>query len=338
LGRAPSGWTDVKIDLVQKHFICAAVPTEVCRAKGPEGDFLRSAGIDKHWVTSSGYFSCVSAGGTWLAHAPSAKVLEDFQKLPAADRSPKGIRDLDSSEKTILAPPDGGLVLRVYGRFLARDDNGVLRHVKKEDFPRSKSDLRFLLEPNTEYMWLAKDEWQSLVPADPVAGKLLPVSADLCERMVRFHLSPRRALTSEDGIVPKKAIKKAAITLQVTDVSPTQLHMTLDGFIHWGSDFDADKATTPNGPLPFGYAAPLHGKLTYDRARKAFTRFDVIAPGDVWGRWGDANGNSQTVERAGRTPIGFAFELATGASPTDRLPPAGNGNRALKAGYFGTAK
>jgi hypothetical protein len=87
-----------------------------------------------------------------------------------------------------------------------------------------------------------------------------------------------------------------------------------------------------------GYAAPIHGILEYDRVKKALVRFDVVAPGDVWGRWGDANGNSQTVERAGRTPIGFAFELAQGDSPTNRLPPAGHGGRALRAGYFGSAR
>ena len=138
--------------------------------------------------------------------------------------------------------------------------------------------------------------------------------------------------------MPRSAIRKAALTLIVDEVSSARIRLGLEGFIHWGSDYDADRATTPNGPLAFGYAAPIHGILEYDRTKKAFVRFDVIAPGDVWGRWGDANGNSQTVERAGRTPIGFAFELAQGSSPTNRLPPAGHGGRALRAGYFGTAK
>jgi hypothetical protein len=45
-----------------------------------------------------------------------------------------------------------------------------------------------------------------------------------------------------------------------------------------------------------------------------------------------------TIERPGRSPIGFAFELARGDTPTDRIPPAGNGGRALKNGYFATGK
>jgi hypothetical protein len=138
--------------------------------------------------------------------------------------------------------------------------------------------------------------------------------------------------------VPKSAIKKAELTVIVDEVVGDRIRLRLEGFIHWGSDYDAAKATTPNGPLPFGYAAPIHGILECDRTQKAFIRFDMVAPGDVWGRWGDANGNSLTVERPGRTPLGFAFELAQGGSPTNRLPPAGHGGRALRAGYFGSAK
>jgi hypothetical protein len=260
--------------------------------------------------------------------------------LPEAERKPGAIdvRQLDPGEAMIPAPPPGGLILRVHGRFLARDDQGSLRHVTPADFPRSKGDLGFLLSPNTEYLWLTAAESQALVPADPVKGQKLPVAAAISERITRFHLSPRRALTSEDGIVPKNAIKKATLHVIVDDVSQDRVRLGLEGLIHWGSDYDAAKATTPNGPLAFGYAAPIHGILEYDRPKKAFVRFDVVAPGDVWGRWGDANGNSQTVERPGRTPIGFAFELAQGDSPTNRLPPAGHGGRALRAGYFGGGK
>jgi hypothetical protein len=173
LGRAPSGWTDAKIKLIQEQFIAAAVPTELCRLKCPEGEFLRGAGIHKHWVTSSGYFSCLSAGGKWLGHAPSEKVLETFRSLPEAERKPAAIdvRDLDSGETAIPAPPPDGLVLRVHCRFLARDERGGLRHVTQADFPRSSGDLGFLLEPNTDYLWLTAQEWRALIPAGPAKGQ-----------------------------------------------------------------------------------------------------------------------------------------------------------------------
>ena len=322
------------------------MPTEVSRAKGPEGEFLRGAGIDKHWATSSGYMSCVSPGGKWLGHEPSTKVLEAFGKLPKDEREPDAVKvpDLKPSEVMVTTPPEGGLVLRVHGRFLGRDEKENLRHVKGEDFPQlrgKESSIRshqFLFEPNTEYMWLTKGEWQSLVPAKPVKGDRLPVASAISERMARFHLSPRRALTSEDGIGARKDIKAAKLTLVVDDVSPRRVRLLLVGSVHHGSDYADARATSPNGPLGFGYETPIHGVLEYDRKEGAFVRFDIVAPGEVWGRWGDANGKSLTIERPGRSPIGFAFELAGGDSPTDRLPPAGNGGRAMRAGYFATSK
>lgn len=291
-------------------------------------------------MTSSGYFSCVSASGKWLSSGPSEKTLEAFKNLPEAERKPGAVKvpPLDPGDRTIIAPPEGGLVLRVHGRFLARDDKGQLRHVAKSDFPLVKGNIAFLLEPNTEYMWLTAAEVQSLVPAKPAKGDRIFVQANIAERIARFHLSPRRALTSEDGIIPKSALKQATLTLLVDDITPERIKLSAHGFVRTGSEFDPAKATSPNGPLPFGYATALHGILEYDRVKKTFIRFDMIAPGDVWGRWGDANGNSQTIERPGRNPIGFAFELAAGTSPTDRLPPAGHGGRAIRAGYFGTSE
>ena len=133
-------------------------------------------------------------------------------------------------------------------------------------------------------------------------------------------------------------MKQARLALVVTDVSSQRIRMELEGFVHWGSDYDESKATTPNGPLSQGYQTPLYGRLEYDRSKEEFSRFDIVAPGDVWGRWGDANGKSMYVERPGRNPFGFAFELATGASPSDRIPPGGNGRYVEGTGYFSASK
>jgi hypothetical protein len=187
-------------------------------------------------------------------------------------------------------------------------------------------------------MWLTKEEWQSLVPSKPAQRDRLPVAPAISERMTRFHLSPRRSLTSEDGVVDRKDIKSAKLSLVVDDVSPERIRFLLVGFVHYGTDYDEGKATSPQGPLGFGFDSPIHGVLEYDREKKVFVRFDMVAPAEVWGRWGDANGDSLVIERPGRAPIGFAFELAKGDSPTNRLPPGGNGGRALAAGYFPPSK
>lgn len=324
--------------------MAAAVPTWLCRSKGPEGEFLRSAGIDKRWVTSSGYMSCVSPGGTYLGDQPSAKVLEEFRKLPESERTAGGVavRDLEPAERLIPAPPAGGLVLRVHGRFLSRGARGELRYAKVEDFPLMgggpEASRRFqkFLEPNTEYLWLTEAEWKALPPASPAQGQRVPVAPAIAERIARFHLTPRRSMTSEGHGLSKGEVKKAHLTLRVDEVTAERLLMTLEGFVHTGSAYDESKATSPNGPLGFGYETALHGLLEYDRRKNAFARFDIVAPGEVWGRWPDANGKTLFAERPGRTPFAYAFELADGSSPADRIPPGGNGAYvAERTGYFG---
>jgi hypothetical protein len=251
------------------------------------------------------------------------------------------VRDLEPSEIVIPSHPEDGLVLRVHARFLSRDDAGRHRPARTEDFPLLPRDpdtvraWQSFLEPNTEYMWLTQDEWQALVPADPTPGQQIEVDSAVVRRMARFHLTPQRATTSEGHIVDRRSVKTAQMVLEVGNVLPAEIHMALSGRVHWGSDFVASQATSPNGPLPQGYETPLHGRLIYDRRKHRFTRFDIVAPGEVWGRWGDANGKSMYVERPGRAPFGFALELATGESPTDRIPPGGNGRYVSEAaGYF----
>jgi hypothetical protein len=347
VSRALTFWTDENIKLIKDNFVCAAVPTWVCRARGPEGDFLRGAGVDKQWVTSSGYMTCVSPDGKMLGHAPSARVLEEFRKLPETERGAGVIKvpDLKPDERLIPAPPERGLVLKVHARFLSRTEKGELRYAKLEDFPlisdksESKNAWRLFLEPNTEYMWITEEEWKSLVPARAEKGATIPVDPRLGDRMARFHLTPRRAMTSEGGILPRQEVRSAKLTLVVEEVSDERIRLRLEGFVYTGTTFDKEKATTPNGPLGFGFQAPLYGILEYDRTKKAFTRFDVIAVGEVWGRWGDANGKSLFAERPGSTPFGFAFELARGDCPTERIPPGGNPMYiGPRSGYLGDPK
>jgi hypothetical protein len=339
-------WNDETIKLVRENFIAVSVPTWVCRAPGPEGEFLRSAGIDKRWVTSSGYMNCISASGILLGDRASQKVLDEFQKIPEAQRKPGAIvvPELQLSDRTIPAPPAGGLVLRVHARFLSHGDDGQLRNARITDFPLLRENpevarsWQLFLEPNTECMWLTAEETRSLVPNDPQAGQQLKVERAIAERMARFHLTPQRAMTSEGGVKGKNEIKDAWLGLLVKDVTGERIRMELSGFVHWGTDFDPAKATSPDGPLGQGFETELFGLVEYDRQQQVFTRFDVVAPGNVWGRWGDANGKSMYVERPGKQPFGFALELAAGASPTDRIPPGGNGRYISQAGYFTDAK
>ncbi|MSQ94096.1 MAG: hypothetical protein EXR98_06015 [Gemmataceae bacterium] len=317
------------------------MPTWVLRAKNPEGEFLRGCGCQ--WVTSSGYMDCVSAGGKHLGHFPSAKVLDAFRKLPEEQRKPGAIADLKAGESVVPEPPRNGLVLKVHTRAMARDEKGAYRNVTVEDYPLWKgnaktfADTNHYFGPNTDYMWITEAEWRGLIAGKFVKGENREVSKVVVERLAIFHLMPRR-LTSEGAGWGKSQLKATRLTLIVEEVSASKVRLRAVGFAHLGSSYDVSKATTPNGPLAFGYETPLHGIVEYDRQKDAITRFDLVALGDAWGRWGDANNKSQTVERPGRQPVPIAFELATGGSPSERIPPGGNGSYVEKTGYFSSGK
>ena len=337
MSRGLAYWNSERIRFIRENFVAVAVPTWVCREEGPEGEFLRGAGIEKHWVTSSGYKSCVSAGGKYLGGDPTEEVMEAFAALPAGEREAGAVevRDLRPEEVVIPAPPEEGMVLKVHARFLAKDGSGKLRHAGVEDFPAMRDDAEMaerwaqFLEPNTEYLWLTRGEVEGLVPAavadSAEVGQKIAVDPAVAMRMARFHVNPKRATTSEGGAWSEKEVKEAALGLVVEEVTEGRIGMRVEGRVHWGTDYDAALATSPDGPLAMGYEAPISGRLEYDRAEKKIVRFDMVAAGEVWGRWGDANNKSMEIERPGRAPFGFAFEMAHGESPTERIPPGGNG-------------
>src|SRR5262249_49044934 len=161
----------------------------------------------------------------------SEKVLDAFRKLPASEREPGAVKvpALTATERLIPSPPPDGLVLKVHARFLSRGGQGKLRYAEPEEFPlmgkatEGRRGWLLFLQPNTEYMWLTADEARALVPAKAVKVEEWEVPSNLVERLARFHLTPRRAMTSEGGILGKKEIQSAQLALVVDEVSPERL-------------------------------------------------------------------------------------------------------------------
>jgi hypothetical protein len=67
------------------------------------------------------------------------------------------------------------------------------------------------------------------------------------------------------------------------------------------------------------------GVISYDRAKKTLTRFDVVALGNYQGYWISDNSSAATEGAL----VAFAFELAGGnAAITDTAPSAAIGDKA----------
>jgi hypothetical protein len=326
-----------------------------------EGRFARESGV--YLAGSSGGVAFITASGKRLGtkhlHGVKAagiqEALDAWAKLPENERRPGAIQvgergPIDKNHAT-MTPPEGGLILKIHARYLARDPKAELRTTTLlKDFPGVKQPattypghFEYNNEANPDFMWLTESEWKSLVPVEAKKGDQFPLPDAIVQRMCRYHLLPNsfNGRTGDTwsvvGPVKTNGIRARAATLTVEDVSPARVQLTLDGFVKLGNPFDPAA-----GPLKsqkdyhkaLGFEARLRGNLSYDVAKKAFTRFDLVALGDLYGNCTEGS----WYFRPGRSPVGYAFELSDGANPVDRLPPRGNMTRADLERYLGLAK
>ena len=199
--------------------------------------------------------------------------------------------------------------------------------------PSAKKALRSFLEASPDFAWITDQEKNELIPANPKVGTTIIVPQSIVSRLCRFHLTPGRVY-SEGREWSERALHEADLRFIVEVVNDKIIRMRAEGAAHMGSTFDAAKATTPNGPLRLGYAPGFSGTIEYDRRAKRFTRFDLVALGDGWGRMGDANNKSWYLERPGRHPVGFALELANPADPANRIVPMGRSSKLRTLRYL----
>jgi hypothetical protein len=267
--------------------------------------------------------------------------LKLFAALPAAERNPGAVQigergPIDPKRLPAVAPPEGALILRVYNRQLGRDTKGELRHTVPEDYIPYLRDpahvgtttaTRRYSEPANDMMWVTKSEWQALMPSNPKAGQKTKVPATLSTRLFRFHLDPARGLAESDSF-PNASPSAGKLELTVEDVSGSSVRLRLDGYAklynpreYMKNYQNATVKQFSQSQIPLDYQPRLFGYLVYDPARKVFTRFDMVALGDVRGRPVDENLSGERLGEA--NPLGIAFELVTEPKPADFLSPKG---------------
>lgn len=265
-------------------------------------------------VSTNGGLAVVTASGKVLGNAeitPVADIKKKWLALPEKERRPGAIPvdDLPAGAPRAQTPiplPSGALVLKAFIRPVRRRDgtitalplNSLVCGWASQDVPR-------------EGAWVMEPEWKALVPAEPRKGQTIPVPRSLRDRLIRFHLADwyrygRPWLPDE--------VRAAELNGTVEEVSATEVRITLQGKALIANDADVSKATR-------GHDGKLHGRLTYDRRRKAFSRFDLLAVGDAW--WTDTPKGfpAPLKKNLGRHTIGMAFELAPAGTGFALLPP-----------------
>jgi hypothetical protein len=322
-----------------------SVETRVARERDDaEGRFLTKALGENFFPTSAGYMECIAANGRHLGGGDDPfKAMARFRRMPSKARAPGAVKvpDLVADPSVApLPPPARGLVLKIHARLLRRNEDGTLGRCTTRDFPlmarerpRRKRNLRSYLEASPDFAWITEQDKKALIPSSPQVGMVIVVPRTIVMRLCRFHLTPRRVY-SEGFEWSEGQVHRAALKLVVEAVDDKHIRMRAEGSAHMGSTFDPGKATTPNGLLMLGYAPKFSGTVAYDRMAKDFTRFDLVALGDGWGRMGDANNRSWFLERPGRHPVGFAFELVNPSDPANRIVPMGRSAKLRGLGYL----
>jgi hypothetical protein len=292
-----------QLKLVKDNFVAVAVDTRPMQHRqDAEGEFYRqlakqAGSYAAGFGGASGGEYVITAGGKMLSKArvgSFVKGLEEFKKLPEADRKPP-VGELGKIDPKWPVPSAGGLVVRVYQTRMERD--------RQEDLCQPAKFRSFswgCYEPGRDSVWLTEAECRSLVPAGLQKGDRFPFPPTLGDRIARSAL---RDMSETNGVTwDANAVRSLQWTLTVEDVSASLVRLSLKGSVSLRNDplhaqVEYTKAlairsragerfqaapSEEESPAP-RFDARVLGYLTYDREKRVFTRFDVVALGDYAG-------------------------------------------------------
>jgi hypothetical protein len=281
-------------------------------ALGNQASGRRYSEAEKEFGRRVGYLGnglrVITPNGTQMK-GDFASLAGMWAKKPLKER--QQLDNLGRHDPTVNAPPPpkNGLVLKVYRRALDADEKGWHRPSKVI----SKEGVSLSSEPQLDHVWLKLPEWQSLVPSSPRVRQVIHVAPTITDRLCRFYLIDATTGITEQWYWNAKSVVEQRLRLTVAQVTTDRIEMDLEG----AATYSQEKV------LPRRISYRLGGKLTYDRTRKQFTRFDVTAV--------SREGHLELPTKK-RRALGVAFELTTAEKAGDRIPPF----FVNEPGYWGT--
>lgn len=345
MGRAPRFWTEENFKLIQKNFVPVSVSNYDQNRTDAVGQFCREAGMQFPGAGGSMWF--VTAGGKVLGRNPK-DALAKWKSLPESERSPGAITvgelgEVDT-QRAGATPPAKGLILKIYHRAFMRDREGEIRYVigkdlwhdaegKKTEEAMDRTYPGSITTPQAQpdHLWLTENEWRSLMPAKPQPGDRVPMPTAIVERIFRWHLNPL-TVYGETNPLGRKEVRGGELNLTVDAVTPNAVRLRLEGFAKLGKEPPAEVAKGKIACIDqWGYEPHVLGFLEYNPQKQVFTRFDIVALGDHFGRLGICD----SAARIGLQPLGITFELVKGNCPADRVPP---GRTPTSRIYFNLSK
>jgi hypothetical protein len=256
--------------------------------------------VAKHFANE---LAVVTPNGTFLSKDP-AEALKKWKKLPTSKR--KHLEDLGKYDSKLdPSPPPNGLIINVYARSLRRGDGG------RFEYYRGKADST--REAGRDHLWLTESEWQSLLPTRPEAGHTQAVSGVIVDRLCLRYLITLAGVGGFGGPRSRDSLYARELHVTVEQISPESLQLRLHGSCRVATARPEALIAETNDK---GDYYQLLGYLKYDVAKKAITRFDLIAFSET-----GYYDTDSAIKLA--TPLAIAFQLSPGQSDMDRFPPFG---------------
>jgi hypothetical protein len=260
-------------------------------------------------MTASGKFLFYAYGDVAPAelHKRMRLGLAAWDALPETETRPDAVQvpaRAKTDNRYARVPPRGGLIVNVYTRSLDHGDKGELCACKEKAVIDQGITIPVLAA--YDHLWLTEGEWRSLIPAHPTKGATFPVPEAVARRVFRFHLVDNTR--GEPDAWKPEEVRSGKLALTVEEAGAAGVRLRLEGSAVLATRADLDRAER-------GYEVSLLGYLNYNAATRTLDRFDVVAAGTSWGK------SQYQVSRAGKKPLGIAFQLAPGDDPADQVPP-----------------
>jgi hypothetical protein len=284
------------------------------RREDAEGEFFRKVADQgprkgQGGSTRQGIY-VLTAGGKLLAYKNAGQapdVMRDvlrqglvaWNKLPPEERKPGNVavpNGVKIDARYTRAAPAGAQIVSVFTRVLEQKPSGEFQCCSGLGAAAAR-----------DHLWILAKEIQALSSIAAAKDSRHPAPTSLVDRILRFHLVDNTR--GEPPFWSASDIRERRVELVVEQVMPDLKKIRIEGRVLLATDADVTKATR-------GYEAQLLGHATVDAKLNRLATFNLLVLGEHWGEGAFTRG-----ARPGRSPLGVFFELASGDSPADRVPP-----------------
>lgn len=262
-------------------------------------------------------FLVVAAGGKAVGAVEGweenlRKLVEAYRRLPDAERKPTLEKDLGKADPDEMppSPPAGGLTLIMYNTPLERTANGELIRARNLMAPGPSWALETPITLN-DLLWLTREEWQALVPANPQKGMKGRVPETAQRRLFMFNAYDWSSGYQNDMV----RLRSGDLTWVVEEVTANEVRTRLEGYSKTGASLEETQkcpCKDAYGCTHWGSELNYLGFMKYDRSKKAIVDFRLVGLGETLTKY-----NRKTMKNdpeVQRLPTALAIELASDCS------------------------